>query len=76
MVGGPLLAAAVVKVFIGAQVEAFRHHRRPRVVVVREGVVRPVVPMPRCRVWHCQAAHVAVPQLGGAQRDDMARGGL
>ena len=64
---GLLLAAAIVKVFIGALVEAFPHRRRPRVVVVGEGVVRPVVPMPRRRVWHRQAARVAVSQLGGAQ---------
>ena len=75
VVGGPLLAAAVVEVFIDALVEAFPHRCRPRVVVVGEGVVSPVVPMPRRRVWHRQVARVAVPQLGGAQRDDVARGG-
>ena len=47
-------------VFIGALVEALPHRRRPRVVVVGEGVVRPVVPMPRRRVRHRQAARVAV----------------
>ena len=66
VVGGLLFAAAVVEVLIGALVEAFPHHRRPRDVVVGEGVVRPVVPMQRRRVWHRQAARVAVPQLGGA----------
>ena len=76
VVGGLLLAAAIVKVFIGALVEAFPHRRQPPVVVVGEGVVRPVVPMPRHRVWHRQAAHVAVLQLGDAQRDDVARWGL
>ena len=76
MVGGPLFAAAVVEVLIGAVVEAFPHRCQPRVVVVGEGVVRPVVPVPRRRVWHRQAARVAVPQLGGAQRDDGPRGGL
>ena len=76
VVGGPLLAAAVVKVFIGALVEAFLHCRWPRIVVVGEGVVWPVVPMPRCLVWHRQAAHVAVPQPGGAPRDDVAHRGL
>ena len=60
VVGGLLLAAAIVKVFIGALVEAFPHRCRPRVVVVGEGVVRPVVPMPRRRVWHRQAAPVPV----------------
>ena len=35
-----------------------------------------MVPMPRRRVLHRQAARVAVPQLGGAQRDDVARGRL
>ena len=71
VVGGLLLAAAVVGMCIGALVEAFPHRCRPRVVVVGEGVVRPVVPMPGRRVWHRQAARVAVPQLG-----DVARGGL
>ena len=60
LVGGLLLAAAIVKVFIGTLVEAFPHRRRPRVVVVGERVVRPVVPMPRRCVWHCQAARVAM----------------
>ena len=76
VVAGLLLAAAVVEVFIGALIEAFPHRRWPRVVVVGEVVVRPVVPMPRRRVWHPQAARVAVLQLGGAQRDDVAQGGL
>ena len=40
VVGGLLLAAAIVKVFIGALVEAFPHRRRPLVVVVGEGRVR------------------------------------
>ena len=42
VVGGLLLTAAIVEVFIGALVEAFLHRRRPRVVVVRErgGVAR------------------------------------
>ena len=52
VVGGPLLAAAIVKVFIGALVDAFPHRCRPQVVVVGEEVVPPVVPMPRRRVWH------------------------
>ena len=60
VVGGLLLAAAVVEVFIGALVEAFPHRRRPRVVVVGEGVVWPVVPVPRRRARHRQAARVAV----------------
>ena len=47
VVGGLLLTAAIVEVFIGALVEAFPHRRRPRVVVVGEGVAWPVVPMPR-----------------------------
>ena len=76
VVGGLLLTAAIVEVFIGALVEAFPHRRRPRVVVVGEGVAWPVVPMPRRRVRHRQAARVAVPQLGGAQRDDVAWRGL
>ena len=73
VVGGLLLAAAIVEVFIGALVEAFPHRRRPRVVVVGKGVAWPVVPMPRRRVRHRQAARVAVSQLDGAQRDDVAR---
>ena len=60
VVGGLLLAAATVEVFIGALVEAFPQSRRPRVVVVGEGVVRPGVPMPRRCVRHRQAARVAV----------------
>ena len=75
-VGGLLLAAAIVEVFIGALVEAFPHRRRPRVVVVGEGVVWPVVPMPRRRVRHRQAGGVTVSQLDGAQRDDVPRWGL
>ena len=46
VVGGLLLAAAIVEVFISALVEAFQHRCRPRVVVVGEGVAWPVVPMP------------------------------
>ena len=76
VVGGLLLAAAIVEVFIGALVEAFSHRCRPRVVVVGEGVAWPVVPMPRRCVRHRQAARVAVSQLGGAQLDDVARRGL
>ena len=64
------------EVFIGALVEALPHRRRPRIVVVGEGVAWPVVPMPRRCVWHHQAARVAVSQLGGAQRDNVARRGL
>ena len=56
VVGGLLL----LEVFIGALVQGFPHRRRPRVVVVGEGVVWPVVPMPRRRVRHRQAARVAV----------------
>ena len=73
-VGGLILAAAVVEVFIGALLEAFPHCCQPRVVFVGKGLVQPVVPMPRRRVWHRQAARVVVPQLGGAQRDDVAWG--
>ena len=76
VVDGLLLAAAIVEVFIGALVEAFPHRRRPRVLVVGEGVVWPVVPMPQRHVRHRQAAPVAVSQLDGAERDDVARGGL
>ena len=60
VVGGLLLAATIVKAFIGALVEAFPHRPRPRVVVVGEGVVWPVVPMPQRRVRHRQAARAAV----------------
>ena len=60
VVGGLLLAAAIVEVFIGALVEAFLHRHRSRVVNVGEGVVWPVVPMPRRCVRHRQAARVAV----------------
>ena len=63
VVGGLLLTAAIVEVFIGALVEALPHRRRPRIVVVGEGVAWPVVPMPRRCVWHRQAARVAVSQL-------------
>ena len=38
--------------------------------------MRPVVPVPGRSVWHLQAASVAVPQLGGTQRDTIAWGGL
>ena len=76
VVGGLLLPAAIVEVFSGAMVEAFPHLRRPRVVVVGEGVAWPVVLMPRRCVRHRQAARVAVSQLGGAPRDDVARRGL
>ena len=76
VVGGLLLAAAIVEVFIGALIEALPHRRRPRVVVVGEAVSGPVVPMPRRCVRHRQAARVAVSQLGGAQRDDVAWRGL
>ena len=75
-VGGLLLTAVIVEVVIGALAEAFPHRRRPRVVVVGEGVAWPVVPMPRRCVRHCQAARVAVPQLGGAQLDGVALRGL
>ena len=76
VVGGPLFATAVVKSLVGANVEALRHRCCPWIVVVRKGVVRPVVPVPRRRVWHRQAARVVVPPLGGTQRDDIACGGL
>ena len=46
VVSGPLLATAVVEVLVGALVEALPHNRWPWVVVVAEGVVRPVVPVP------------------------------
>ena len=76
VVGGLLLLAAIAEVFIGALVEAFPHRRQPRVVVVGEGVAWPVVPVPRHRVRHRQAARVAVSQNDGAQRDDVAQWGL
>ena len=76
VVGGLLLAAAIVEVFIGALVEAFPHCRRRRVVDVGEGVAWPLVSMPRRCVRHRQAARVTVSQLGGAQREDVARWGL
>ena len=76
VVGGSLSAAAVVEVLISALVEAFPHRRRQQVVVFGEGVVQPVVPVQRRCVLHHQAASVVVPQLGGAQRGDVARGGL
>ena len=76
VVGGPLFAAAVVEVLMGALVEALPHRCWPWVVVVRKGVVRPLVPVPGRRVWHRQAARVAVPQFGSKQRDAIARGGL
>ena len=77
VVGGLLLAATIVEVFIDALVEAFPHCRRPRVVVVGEGVAWPVVPMPRHCVRHRQAARAAVwSPLRRAQRDDVAWRGL
>ena len=76
MVGGPLFATAVVEVLIGALVEALSHRCWLWVVVVQRGVVRPMVPVPKRPVWHRQAARVAMPQLGGTQRDDIAAGGL
>ena len=60
VVAGLLLTAAILKVFIGALVEALLHRRRSRVAVVGKAVVRPVVPMPRRRVRHRQAARVTV----------------
>ena len=76
VVGGRFPVTAVVKVLIGALVEAFPHLRRRRDVVVREGVVRAVVPIPWRRVRHCHATCVAVSHVWGTQRDDMAWGGL
>ena len=61
VVGGLLFAAAVVEVLIGALVEAFPYRCGPRLVVVGDGVVRPVVPVPRRPVWNREAARVAVP---------------
>ena len=66
VVGGLLFAAALVEVLIGVLVAAFPHRGRPQVVGDGEGVVRPVVLVPRRCVLHRQAAGVAVPQLGGA----------
>ena len=76
MVRGSLCATAVVEVLVGALVEALPHRRWPWVVVVGEVLVQPVVPLPESRVWHRQTARGAVPQLGGTQRDDVAREGL
>ena len=76
VVGGPLFVRAVVEVLIGTLFEAPPHRCWPWVVVVRKGVVRPVLPVPGRHVWHRQAARVAVPKLGGRQRDPIARGGL
>ena len=76
VVSGLLFATAVVDVLVGALVEALPHGCWPWVVVGEEGVVRPVVPVPGRRVWHRQAAPVAVPQLGGTQCDAVAWGGL
>ena len=50
VVGGLLLAAAIVEVLVGALVEASPHRRRLRVVIVGEGVVWPVVP-PYVLIW-------------------------
>ena len=76
VVGGPLFAAVVVEVLIDALVGAIPHRCWPRVIILGEGMVRPVVPLPWRSVCHRQAARVAVLQLGGLQRDDDARGGL
>ena len=46
VLGGPLFAAAVVEVLIGTLVETLPYRCWRRVVVVGEGVVRPVVPVP------------------------------
>ena len=51
VVGGPLLATAVVDVLIVVLVEAPPLRCWPWVVVVWKGVVRPVVPVPGRRVW-------------------------
>ena len=75
VVGGPLLATAVVEVFVGGLVEALPHRCWPSVVIVGEGVLQLVVPVLWRCVWQRQAARVAVQQLGGAQRDDVAQGG-
>ena len=53
LVSGLLFAAVVSEVLIGALIEAFAHRCWPRVVVVGEGVVRPVVPVPRRLVLRC-----------------------
>ena len=76
VVCGLLFAAALVEVLIGALLEAFPHRCWPRAVVVGEGVVRPVVPVPRRAVWQREAARVPVPQLRGVPtpRAAMARG--
>ena len=76
VVGGRLLATAVVELLVGALVEALPHRCLLWVVVVWKGVVRPMVPVRERRVWHRQAARVAVSKLGGTQRDDIAWGGL
>ena len=75
VVGGLLLVVAIVEVFIGALIEAFPQRRRPRVVVVGEGVPWPVVPMPRRCVGHRQAARVTRSQPGGARSVTMLPGG-
>ena len=50
VVGGLLLAAAVVEVLVGALVEAVPHGRWPPVVVFRKGVVRALVSVPGRRI--------------------------
>ena len=74
VVAGSLFATAVVEVLIGALLEPFLHRCWPWLAIVRKGVVQPVVPVPGRRVWHGQAARVAMPQLGGTQDDDVAWG--
>ena len=76
VLGWPLFGTAVVELLIGVLVQALPHRCLPWVVVVRKGVVGPVVFLTGRRVWHRQAARVAVPQLGDTQRDDIVRGGL
>ena len=66
LVGGPLLVTAVVEVHVGALVEALPDRHRPPIVIVWEGVVQAVVPVPGPLVGHCQATCVAVSQLGRA----------
>ena len=66
VVAGPLFATAVVEMFVSALVEALRHRCWPWIVVVGEGVVRPVVPVLWHRVWHRQAVRVVVPQFCAA----------
>ena len=58
---GSFLSAEVVEALLCALFETLSRRSRPRVIVVREGVVWSVVPVPERRIRHRESAHVPVP---------------